>query len=350
MGRRCRWAFRDSPGSSASRLPVPPPPRGSRVACDRPGDRQVRGLLPPRPASSGRRPGPARPGDREPHRAPFRDVLYGLLEPSPCRSRSSWRSRVGILLRPVPRSRSTSSPPSSATRRWRSSSAGPFPSAGEGRRGHPVRHRDRDRGARERDPLRGRSRDAVGLAARLRGRAPVPRRAAVRRWSMPPSPWHRARELPSVPRSSHPGGLFEQTALRWATVGMNFCPTRRARRVLRRPGLRHALRGARAGDRSRARGDQAAGLRGHRGGLLRRAGLGHERCLQRLPHGRTAGEHDPRRRRQLARQRRRQEMILKVQPGRITGDGVDLYVVRKPGTVPAVTSRACTSSVRSGSR
>jgi hypothetical protein len=30
------------------------------------------------------------------------------------------------------------------------------------------------------------------------------------------------------------------------------------------------------------------------------------------------------------------EMILKVQPGRITGDGVDLYVVKKPGAVPAV--------------
>jgi hypothetical protein len=30
------------------------------------------------------------------------------------------------------------------------------------------------------------------------------------------------------------------------------------------------------------------------------------------------------------------EMILKVQQGRITGDGVDLYVVKKPGTLPAV--------------
>jgi hypothetical protein len=30
------------------------------------------------------------------------------------------------------------------------------------------------------------------------------------------------------------------------------------------------------------------------------------------------------------------EMIVKVQPGRITGDGVDLFVVKKGGTVPAV--------------
>ncbi len=30
------------------------------------------------------------------------------------------------------------------------------------------------------------------------------------------------------------------------------------------------------------------------------------------------------------------EMIVKVQPGRITGDGVDLYVVKKPGTSNAV--------------
>jgi hypothetical protein len=30
------------------------------------------------------------------------------------------------------------------------------------------------------------------------------------------------------------------------------------------------------------------------------------------------------------------EMILKIQPGRITGDGVDLYVVYKPGSLPAV--------------
>ena len=30
------------------------------------------------------------------------------------------------------------------------------------------------------------------------------------------------------------------------------------------------------------------------------------------------------------------EMILKVQLGRITGDGVDLYVVRKPGAAPAL--------------
>ena len=30
------------------------------------------------------------------------------------------------------------------------------------------------------------------------------------------------------------------------------------------------------------------------------------------------------------------EMIVKVQPGRITGDGVDLYVVSKPGKVPAI--------------
>jgi len=30
------------------------------------------------------------------------------------------------------------------------------------------------------------------------------------------------------------------------------------------------------------------------------------------------------------------EMIVKVQPGRITGDGIDLYVVKKPGNVPAI--------------
>ncbi len=30
------------------------------------------------------------------------------------------------------------------------------------------------------------------------------------------------------------------------------------------------------------------------------------------------------------------EMIVKVQPGRVTGDGVDLFVVQKPGKVPTV--------------
>ena len=118
---------------------------------------------------------------------------------------------------------------------------------------------------------------------------------------------------------------------------MTFPPTRRARRVLRRPGLRHALRGALCGSplpgpgRPGRRGFEATGEvffdaqgSGTSVAFSDFRMVGPRVNMTRADDGSWRGNVGDR------------EMILKVQPGRITGDGVDLYVVKKPGTVPAV--------------